>query len=79
MKINFMVGIRNGEVFSNSAEESMKFLLSGLFEVAPTDGEYVEAVKEDTQSERVKEISSLRHNTTTPSSLLYVTSSRWTI
>lgn len=52
MKINFMVGIRNGEVFSNSAEESMKFLLSGLFEVAPTDGEYVEAVKEDTQSEK---------------------------
>lgn len=52
MKISFLVGIRNGEVFANSSEDAMKFLLSGLFDVAPTDGEYVETIKTDTQSEK---------------------------
>lgn len=52
MKINFLVGIRNGEVFANSTDDAMKFLLSGLFDVAPTDSEYVETIKTDTQSEK---------------------------
>lgn len=52
LKVSFYVGIRDGEPFYNSDDKDMKFLLSGLFNVAPTDSEYVEKIKTDTQSEK---------------------------
>lgn len=65
MKKDFLVGIRNGDVFANSTEEAMKFLLSGLFDVAPTDSEYVENIKLILNPKRERQISFRLHSTMT--------------
>lgn len=52
LKVNFYVGTRDGETFANNDYKEMKFLLSGLFNISPTDSDYVESIKTQTQSEK---------------------------
>ncbi|MFA6592503.1 MAG: BREX system P-loop protein BrxC [Bacteroidales bacterium] len=52
LKAEFYVGIRDGESFANAGMDSMKILLSGLFQVSPSFNEYVESIKESTQTSK---------------------------
>ncbi|MGN1230090.1 MAG: hypothetical protein ACI4T5_10625, partial [Prevotella sp.] len=52
MNVSFTVQSDSGETFSTSADQGMKVIFHDILSVKPSFGEYVDKVKEDTQSDK---------------------------